>query len=92
MFGCCSAMTVKYIDEDKTLSVEKLKQFFGETTTVFQGPKGLMIKIQQKVDPNNLTDNEMEMVFARQDLPEKTERTYPLCLCPCHMVGTMVEC
>lgn len=92
MFGCCSAMTVKYISKDGLLDVPALKKFFGEETEVFKGHDGIKIKILTKVDQDNLTSDEMELVFARKELPEKMLRTHPLCTCPCHMVGSMVDC
>lgn len=49
-----------------------LKKHFGETTELLEGQKGtLRIKIKQKVNPDALTDDEMSMVFAGQELPEK---------------------
>lgn len=92
MFGCCSARTFKYISKEGVLDLEALKKFFGDETEVFKGHDGIKIKILKKVDPDNLTADEMELVFARKDLPEKTLRTYPLCTCPCHIEGTMVDC
>lgn len=93
MFGCCSAYSLKYISTEGLVDLAVLKKHFGETTELLEGQKGtLRIKIKQKVNPDALTDDEMSMVFAGQELPEKTDRIYPLCTCSCHVVGTMVMC
>lgn len=93
MFGCCSAMSLKYISQDGKIDLEALKKHFGATTEILPGyKKSLHIKIRQKVDPNNLTDDEMALVFAGEPVPEESDRTYPLCTCPCHIVGTAVSC
>lgn len=92
MFGCCSAASHKYISKKGVVDVQALKKLFGEETEVIQGHDGLRIKLMQKVDPDNLTSDEMALVFSRQSLPEQTLRTHQLCTCTCHIEGTVVDC
>lgn len=86
MFPCCGACYKKYINEDRSVDMNALKDVYGQTAELIETPSGLKLQILEEHDESSPCKENIERIMEGKE-PIATLKQYKFCRCACHVKG-----
>lgn len=86
MFACCGACYKKYINEDRSVDMNSLKEIYGQTAELVDTPSGQKLQLLEEHDEKRPSKENIERIMDGKE-PIPTLRQYKFCKCACHVHG-----